>query len=188
MKTAIIIHGMPKKESHYNPEFPSGSNAHWLPWLQRQLIVKDILTQTPEMPVPYNPDYKAWKEMFEHFSLNENTILVGHSCGGGFILRYLSEENVRVGKVVLVAPWIDIEKSLDTGMFDFTLDVNVVSKTNGLTLFESTDDDEEVQKSIEVIKSQLKELKTVTFENYGHFCLLDMKTEQFPELLEECTK
>lgn len=177
---------MPKKESYYNPEFPSSSNAHWLPWLQRQLIVRDILAQTPEMPVPYNPEYKAWKEMFERFTLNEETILVGHSCGGGMILRYLSEENVKVGKVVLVAPWIDIEKSLNTGMFDFKLDENLVSKTQGVTLFESTDDDEEVQNSIGVIKSQLKELKTVTFENYGHFCLSDMKKEKFPELLEKC--
>jgi hypothetical protein len=88
--------------------------------------------------------------------------------------------------VVLVAPWIDIEKSLNTGMFDFKLDENLVSKTQGVTLFESTDDDEEVQNSIGVIKSQLKELKTVTFENYGHFCLSDMKKEKFPELLEKC--
>jgi predicted alpha/beta hydrolase family esterase len=188
MKTAIIIHGMPGKESHYNPEFPSGSNAHWLPWLQRQLIVKDILAQTPEMPVPYNPEYKAWKEMFERFTLNEETILVGHSCGGGMILRYLSEENVKVGKVVLVAPWIDLENLLDTGMFDFEINSNVVLKTKGITLFSSTDDDLVVKQSIDKIIKDVKDIKVVEFQNYGHFCLNDMKTEEFPELLEECLK
>ena len=90
MKTAIIIHGMPyKDEEYYNPKRPASSNCHWLPWIQKQLLLKDILAQTPEMPVPYEPEYIAWKEIFERFPLNEETILVGHSCGAGFIVRYL---------------------------------------------------------------------------------------------------
>lgn len=191
MKTAIIIHGMPDKEEYYNEdkylntERSSPSNCHWLPWLQRQLLLKDIVAQTPEMPIPYNPDYNLWKEIFERFYINEETILVGHSCGGGFIIRYLSENNIKVGKVVLVAPWIDINKILDTGMFDFEIDENIVSKTKGITIFSSTDDVEEVQKSIEVVKEKIKGIKVLNFENYGHFCLSDMKTEKFPELLEE---
>lgn len=188
MKTAIIIHGMPKKESYYNPAFPSPSNAHWSPWLQKKMILNKILAQTPEMPVPYNPVYEDWKKLFERFDINEHTILVGYSCGGGFLLRYLSEENIQVGKVVLVAPWIDTEKELDTGMFDFTLDANLVSKTKGVTIFESTNDDEVIQKSIEKIKNEVLNIHVVTFQNYGHFLLDDMKTNSFPELLEECLK
>ncbi len=188
MKTAIIISGMPSKESHYNPEFPANSNAHWAPWLQRQLVLKDILAQTPEMPIPYNPVYEDWKRVLEYFPINENTILVGHSCGGGLILRYLSENNVKVGKVVLVAPWIDTEKELTTGMFDFELDSDLVSKTNGITLFSSTDDMDVVQQSIKEIVKKVKDINVVEFQNYGHFCINDMKTEKFPELLEECLK
>ena len=164
----------------------SESNCHWLPWLQKQLIINGVLAQTPEMPAPYNPTYPEWKEMLERFDLNEDTILMGHSCGGGFILRYLSEENVKVGKVILVAPWIDSENFLNTGMFDFTFDEHVVSKTKGVTIFESTNDDEEIKKSIQIILDKVPDVNIKTFVDYGHFCFRNMKTREFPELLQEC--
>jgi predicted alpha/beta hydrolase family esterase len=185
MKTAIIIHGMPSREDYYNPTSPSPSHFSWLPWIQKQFLLKDVVAQTPEMPVPYHPEYSAWKEMFERFSLDEDTILIGHSCGGGFIVRYLSENDVNVGKVVLVAPWIDPDNFLKNGMFDFSIDPNLVSKTKGVTIFSSTNDDEEVQKSIEMLKNEVKNLKVVEFKNMGHFCFEDMKTIEFPELIKE---
>lgn len=185
MKTAIIIHGLPSKEEYYDANRPASSNCHWLPWIQKQLLLKDIVAQTPEMPVPYNPSYQAWKEMLERFPLNEETILIGHSCGGGFIVKYLSENNIKVGKVVLVAPWLDLEKSLATGMFDFKIDENLVEKTHGLSVFSSTNDQASVQKSVEVIKDKIKNIKLVEFKDAGHFCYKDLGTEVFPELLKE---
>ncbi|MCX6755079.1 MAG: alpha/beta hydrolase [Candidatus Nomurabacteria bacterium] len=184
MKTAVIIHGLPEKEEFYSLTRPASSNCHWLPWIQKQLLLKDILAQTPEMPVAYNPEYNAWKEMLERFPLDEETILIGHSCGGGFIVRYLSENNVKVGKVVLVAPWIDPDKFLKTGMFDFNIDENIVSKTKGVTIFSSTDDMQEVQDSIKTLKEKIKGIKVVEFEKKGHFSYSDIGLE-FPELLTE---
>ncbi len=186
MKTAIIIHGMSDSREEYlmmieakTPEY-----WHWLLWLQKELTIKTIPAQVPLMPEAYNPEYNAWKEMFERFPLNEDTILIGHSCGGGFVVRYLSENNVKVGKVVLVAPWIDPEKFLKTGMFDFNIDENIVSKTKGITIFSSTNDMQEVQDSIKILKEKIKDLKVVEFENKGHFCYEDIGLE-FPELFNE---
>ncbi len=85
MKYAIIIHGMPDKENYFDSKADSQSNCHWLPWLQQQLNINGILSQTPEMPEPYNPDYEKWRGVLEQFKINEDTILVGHSCGAGFI-------------------------------------------------------------------------------------------------------
>lgn len=185
MKTAIIIHGMPGKEEYYDVNRPASSNCHWLPWIQKQLLLKDIVAQSLEMPVPYNPEYEAWKDMFERMPINEETILIGHSCGGGFIVRYLSENEVKVAKVVLVAPWIDPESILDTGMFDFLINENIVSKTRGITMFSSTNDDVQVQKSVKMIEGIVKDIKVIEFKDAGHFCYGDMGTEVFPELLEE---
>lgn len=86
MKTAIIIHGMPPKEEYFNAEYPSSSNKHWIPWIQKQLILNGILAQTPEMPEPYDPDYTKWYSVFEQFTIDGDTQLIGHSCGGGFLL------------------------------------------------------------------------------------------------------
>lgn len=185
MKNAIIIHGMPYKEEYDDPHIPASSERHWLPWLREELKLRGIAAVTPEMPIPYNPEYQAWKNVFEQYPLSEETILVGHSCGAGFIIRYLSENNVKVGKVVLVAPWLDPEKSLDTGMFDFTIDTDLLSKVARLVIFSSTDDMEEVQESVAILKAKIPAIQVVEFKDYGHFCVEDMGTEAFPELLEE---
>jgi predicted alpha/beta hydrolase family esterase len=173
------------ENEHRDHRNKAASNCHWLPWIQRQLILKDILAQTPEMPVPYAPDYEAWKKVFEYFPLDENTTLIGHSCGAGFIVRYLSEHTVKVGKVVLVAPWIDPTHSLPSKMFEFHIDENLVSKTKAVTIFSSTNDMAEVQESVRILAENVKDIQIREFPNMGHFCFEDMHTEEFPELLEE---
>ncbi len=185
MKTAIIIHGMPSKENYFNPQSPAQSNKHWLPWLQRQLILNDILAQTPEMPEAYRPDYEKWRSMFERFPVDEETTLIGHSAGGGFLLRWLSENKVHVGKVALVAPWINPKSEYPApGFFDFTLDPDVVSRTAGMMMFVSNDDEGEVLATVENIKKEIKGVQVQEFTGRGHFTMGDMKTEEFPELAQ----
>ncbi len=185
MKTAIIIHGSYEgfEEEYFDPNISSPSNNHWFPWIQKQLLLKGILAQTPEMPEPYKPDYEKWKWMFEQFEINEETILVGHSCGAGFLVRWLSENNIKVNKVVLVAPWIDPEKKSGK-FFKFDIDPNLVLKTAGLIVMYSTDDNSTVIESVNTLKSNLKGAVFQEFTGKRHFTLRSMKTEKFPELLE----
>ena len=179
---------MPSKEGYYNSKGDSESNSHWLPWLQHELLIKDILTQTPEMPSPFEPDYNLWKSVLDQFILNEDTILIGHSCGAGFILRYLSENNIKVGKIFLIAPWIDPTHKEAPKMFEFEIDSNLQSKTGEITVFLSNDDDNQIIDSVNIIKSKLNMTKILEFSSKGHFCLKDMNTREFPELLEEILK
>jgi predicted alpha/beta hydrolase family esterase len=185
MKTAIILHGMPDKENYYKPSGDSESNCHWLPWIQHELIIRDILAQTPEMPFPFEPSYELWKNVFKQFILNEDTILIGHSCGAAFILRYLSENNVKVGKVILVAPWIDPDQNEAPQMCNFEIDSSLQDRTSGVTIFISNDDGKHVLESADIIKFQLSNAKVISFEDKGHFCLKHMRTREFPELLNE---
>lgn len=182
MKTAIILHGMPSKEEYFDPTSPAPSNAHWLPWIQRELLLKGILAQTPEMPEPYQPVYEKWRAVFEQFKVDEETLLIGHSCGAGFLVRWLSENNIKVSKVVLVAPWLDPAHELSTGFFDFEIDPKLVEKTNGVTLFVSSDDDPVILESVEKLKTEAANITLQEFTHHGHFCLSDMKTTSFPEL------
>ncbi len=184
MKTAIILHGMPSKEEYFKPGRPSQSNSHWLPWLQHHLILRSILTQTPEMPEPYKPDYEKWCSLFEQFEINQDTSLVGHSCGGGFLIRYLSENKTNVGKVALVAPWINPDDGRpEKGFFNFEIDPDIVNRTKGIKLFFSTDDDKEELNTAELLKNRVKNLEVQEFNDRGHFTLGEMKTVEFPELL-----
>jgi predicted alpha/beta hydrolase family esterase len=186
MKRAIILHGRPGRDEYLVDNYPSPSNSHWLPWLQRELLRKGILAQAPEALNPYKPTYEAWRQAIEYFKPDEETILVGHSCGGGMIVQWLSKNpQARVGKVVLVAPWIDLEKE-DWPAFDFEIDQHLSSRTAGLTIFHSTDDVEEIQTSVEELKAKLRDFKYVEFENMGHFTHRKLPDDTFPELLEEC--
>jgi len=186
MKNAIILHGKPEKEEYYSDEYPSASNSHWLPWLQKQLLMRDIIAHTPEVPRSYVPDYAVWCEEFERFDITAETTLVGHSCGGGFIVRWLSEHSeVSVGKVVLVAPWIDPDRDETTDFFDFTIDPELAKRTKGITIFGSDDDFVSVQKSVQILRDTIKGIRHRQFHHYGHFCSEDLGTQEFPELLAE---
>lgn len=184
MKNAIIIHWMPNKDNFFKSERDSPSNWHWLPWLQKQLLINWILAQTPEMPAPYLPNYDDWKKEFERFDINENTILVWHSCWAGFIIRWLSENNVKVNRVALVAPWLNLDREEDIDFFEFKLNKNLLSKVSKLRIFSSKTDMDIIKNSINFLKSNIPEIDILEFENMWHFCLEDMWTKEFPELLE----
>lgn len=184
MKRAVIIHGYNNRSEYQDINRPAASNDHWIPWVQRQLLLQGVEAQTPEMPGFYEPHYEKWKEMLERFSPDEETLLIGHSCGGGFLVRWLSENSIKVNKVILVAPWLDPEHSIDPEFFNFEIDPNISSKTSGLNIIYSTDDSPEILKSVGILKTKLKDIQVKEFKNKGHFVLSSLKSEKFPELLE----
>lgn len=183
MKRAIIIHGYNEESEFLDATRPAASNDHWIAWLQRQLLLKRIEAQAPEMPGFFKPNYESWKEMLDRFTPDNETMLVGHSCGGGFLVRWLCESNVKVDKVVLVAPWLDPDHVIDPNFFAFDIDPNIVQKTNELIVMYSADDDESILKSVEVLKRSLPGAKFQEFKDKGHFVLGSLGTEKFPELL-----
>jgi predicted alpha/beta hydrolase family esterase len=185
MKNAIIVHGTPDREEYYDGNVPSCSNAHWLPWLQKQLLLLDIPTATPEMPFAFDPQYDIWQREFERFDIGPETILVGHSCGGGFLLRWLCEhQDVRVHTVVLVAPWIDPRQSKRKEFFEFALDRNVTSRAEKFVVFNSDDDMESILESVAIILENVDNIDYREFQDYGHFCSEDLGSDEFHELLE----
>jgi predicted alpha/beta hydrolase family esterase len=189
MKNAIILHGRPSKEEYYKPDRPSMSNSHWIPWLQSQLLKKDIVAATPEVPLSYEPIWELWVKEVERFEIDQDTILVGHSCGGGFWVRYLSDRpELKVGKVVLVAPWIDVEQSDPNNFFNFKIDPEFIKRTKELVIFHSDNDHEEMQTSLKKLQAEIPDLNVRIFHDYGHFTIGSMKTPEFPELLEELLK
>ena len=185
MKTAIILHGMPSKDEYFNPDSEAQSNKHWLPWIQRKLILNGILAQAIELPEPYEPVYDNWSQVFNQFKVDKDTILIGHSCGAGFLVRWLSENKINVGKVALVAPFLDPNKNeVASDFFNFDIDPHFTERTAGTAIFYSSDDDEEILTSVSQIKEKLLNVKTMEFKDKGHFIYESMKGAEFPELAE----
>ncbi len=200
MKNAIIIHGMPDKERYLNSGVLQ-QNSHWLPWLKQELENNSIETNVPEIPKPYEPDYSVWVKSIEQFPINNETILIGHSCGGGFIIRYLTENNISVDKVILVAPWIDPDKYLQSlgceEFFNFDFNGNVANKilnqVNSLYIFYSTDDDEYILQTVEILKQNFgannAKINYHEFTNRGHFTTEPgYNNDTIPEALDICLK
>lgn len=140
----------------------------------------------PEMPNKYNAKYREWEMWFDKISplLTKETILVGHSLGGIFLIKYLAthEMSANVIKTILVSAPFD---STDIGtLADFVLDnINkerVLQNTGELHVFHS-DDDMVVpythsQKYAELFIGTQVHILT----NRGHF-----NREEFPELVDE---
>lgn len=187
MKNAILIPGRPDKEEYYDPDLPTNSNDHWFPWLSKQLMQNDIFTVALEIPKPWQPRYDVWKKELERFDITPETILVGHSCGGGFLVRYLSEnKGLKVDKVVLVAPWMNpdnYEVSDTADFFDFDIDPDFPARTKGVTVFISSDDEPSVVKTVDILQAKLKNIEFKRYEDKGHFVKDSLKSVEFPDLL-----
>lgn len=185
MKNAIILHGLPIKTEYYNPDRASSSNSHWLPWLQKALMINDIKADTPEIYKAYEMEWDVWVKEVERFDIGPGSILVGHSMGGGFWVRYLSEHpEISVDTVVLVAPWVNIDHEEDTDFFNFTVDPTVTDRASKFIIFSSDDDYADVQKSVKYLIETLPGATVKTFHNYGHFTQRNLKDNTFPELLD----
>lgn len=190
MKQVILIHGLPSKEEVIvNDTMPSPSNAHWFPWIQKQLAKEDLLSQSLEMPHSYNPSYIDHSKVLEQMDISNETILVGHSCGGGFLVRYFSEhKELAPKKLILVAPWIDLEgylKELDatSNFFDFEIDSTITTRTEVHCIY-STDDDKDILESVKKIEEKMPHIIMHKFTDKGHFIDSSLGTKEFPELLD----
>lgn len=185
-KNCIIIHGCPHdKEKHSNPKTRT-YDKHWMPWTKKQLTSKGIKTETPLMPAPWQPVYEDFKKEFKKYDVNENTVLIGHSCGCAFLVRWLGETKKKINKLILVAPWKINDKgdNFREKFYTYPIDETIKTRVKQIIMFTADDEDEEGKESLKIFKKALGG-KVIKLKSHGHYCLGDMKTEEFPELIEE---
>ena len=182
----IVIHGCPKNiEKAMSPETRT-YDKHWIPWIKRELIANGIKTETPLMPTPWEPDYERFKKKFAKYNINDNTILIGHSCGCAFLVRWLGETKKRINKLILVAPWKipDKNNKFRKEFYEYTVDKMIKSRVKDIIMFTSDDEEEDGKKSLKIFYDALGG-KVIELKGRGHYTLGDMGTEEFPELLEK---
>lgn len=184
MKKAVILHGMPEKSEYHGNE----SEMHWIPWVKAELEKRGYEVFNPEFPKPYEPVYEDWLDVFHSLPIGSDTLLIGHSCGGGFLIRYLSENDKKVGQVILVAPWLDPKNHLKNNFFVFTIDPYLEKKTEGVTTLISLDDGQDVLTSVDILIRAVKGMDIKQFTEKGHFTEEDMGIREFPELLKIITQ
>ena len=183
-KNCIIIHGCPSKPSDL---IDFETTRHWIPWTKNRLIENGTPTETPGMPMPWQPDYEKFKEEFEKYEVNENTILIGHSCGCAFLVRWLGESKRKILKLILVAPW-KIPKE-DGGFreayYTYPVDETIKNRVGKIIMFTADNEEPDGKKSLNIFRDALGGT-VIELKGRGHYTMNDMKTEEFPELLEVC--
>jgi len=190
VSNVIIFHGKGDDHEYYDHKYASSSNLHWIPWLQNECLINDLPAHTPEVFRVFDAKYEDWKQEFERYPITSETIVVTHSCSGGFLFRYLSEnKTVRLKKWIAVAPWLDplkfMQNTFGFDLFDFERDPNILDRVDEAIIFHSEDDQESIQLSIKEIQETWPDFPIRIFSGYGHFCQEDMGTQEFPELIEE---
>lgn len=182
----FILHGCPSDiEKAMNPETRT-YDKHWIPGTKEKLEAKGYEVVTPLMPNPWYPDYSAFKQEFEKNVVGENDILVGHSCGGAFLVRWLGDSKKKVAKLVLVAPWKipDAGDALREEYYGYEIDKTIPERVGEITMFTSDDEEEDGKESVRIFHEALGG-KLIDLPKHGHYTMGDMGTTEFPELLEE---
>jgi len=192
-KQIVVIHGgdtFESKEQYFkflnnfeiDIERYKTSRDDWKPWL-RQVLGDDYEVIIPIMPNKTNAQYDEWKLWMDKIMpfLNDDVILVGHSMGGSFLAKYLSESKFpkKIKAVFLIAAMFDYD---DDGysLQSFALPENLDLQTDKIFLYHSKDDTVVPYRSLENFKAKFPNATVRTFEDRGH-----CNQETFPELAED---
>lgn len=194
-KQVIVIHGGDSFDTYEkfldslkNWEVTINSflpKSDWKSSLQEELG-DEYEVLSPRMPNKQNARYNEWKIWFERMFpfLADEVVLVGHSMGGLFFAKYLSE-NVfpkKIDALFLVAACHN--NTEDIGDFRTADDLSGVSKQcASIHLFHSKDDRVVAVSEAETYQKVWPEAKLHLFEDRGHF-----NQQDFPELVGEIKK
>ena len=127
----------------------------------------------PRMPNTTNAKYKDWKIYFNAVCkvLGEEVILIGHSLGGIFLAKYLSENKFpkKIEALFLIAaPFTEAGESLGDFKISNNLD-NISNQTENIFILHSEDDPVVPVSDSDYYMRMLPNSKLVLFQDKGHF-------------------
>ena len=140
---------------------------------------------SPEMPNSANAKYSEWKIIFDKLIpfLEDTVVLVGHSLGGIFLAKYLSENKFPkkiLAAYLIAAPYDD--KDSEDSLGDFVLPATLEKfEKQGGRIFIYHSEDDPIVPFVDVGKyaKALPKAEKNVFKTNGHFM-----QKEFPELIE----
>jgi predicted alpha/beta hydrolase family esterase len=193
MKTVIVIGGGETHKSRslyltfledkikYDPK-PKKKEG-WKTNLQKELG-PDYLVCVPKMPNPLNANYEEWDIYFKKVLRAvlpsgplTDVVLVGHSLGGLFLLKWLDEHNlyccgVNARGTVFVATPVVAKGINDEGFGDFVCTddgYTPFSNYGKVHIFQSEDDEIVQTYNGRVLKALFPDAEEHWFKDRGHF-------------------
>lgn len=158
----------------------------WKHALAAELGAQGWEVHMPTMPSKNNAKYAEWKIWFEKVVpyLKNDVVLVGHSLGGIFLAKYLSEEKLPVsvrGTFLVAAPFEHTEPG--ESLADFVLPeslAGLAEQGGSISLYHSEDDDVVPFGELGKYAAALPGATVRSFNDRGHFL-----TPDFPEIMAD---
>ncbi len=156
----------------------------WKSTLQDRLGDDYLVIPLP-MPCTDNARYTEWRIRFGRALplMTPGAILIGHSLGGIFLAKYLSEERLPVtirGTILIAAPFAD---ATGESLGDFVLThplTGLIEQGGTLALFYSEDDPVVPLTELDHYRAVLPAAHVYIYPDRGHF-----HQPEFPELIAE---
>lgn len=177
----IIIHG-----------YGGNSTVAFKPWLKSELEKVGHKVYSPDLPNLHNPNIAEQVDYIlknADFTIDENTVLVGHSLGAVVIYKLLEKIKTKIHKAVLVDPVVtsqfnDTERTAVTKSSDWKFDWGEIKKhcnefvilgDKNLPIIRETD--------LQALKNNLDATLLLVQPEFRHFSHPDDKLSQEPEIL-----
>ena len=165
MKKVVILHG-------YNG-FPLV-----LEWLRDELNKIDYNVLMPKFPKAELCRYGSWKSVLDQYIdfFDEDTIVVAHSMGNSFIIKYLHEKNIKIKLYIGLAGFCDVfsvegKDVLNEALADFPVSNDDIEyfKKNTIYRYSIYSDNDHIV-PFEILENCYKKLDSnpLFIKNIGH--------------------
>ena len=148
---------------------------NWFPWLRKKLEKENCKVFVPHFPTPEGQSLESWMKVLDEYRehINENTIFIGHSLGGVFLLHLLPRLPHKTKAAFLVGTPIGVrsiknyEQDKAFAGFDFNWE-EIKKKSNTFVVFHSNNDPYFALENGEKLAKHLG-VKLSFIPNAGHF-------------------
>jgi predicted alpha/beta hydrolase family esterase len=193
-KQIVVIHGGETFDSYeeylkylleYQIDFAGFFKKGWKQSLGEKLG-EEYQVIAPRMPSAMNAKYIEWKIYFDKLVpfIEEDAICIGHSLGGVFLAKYLSENTVtkKMKAIYLIAaPYGDQEHAYSLADFKITAPLTgLVEQSSAVFLYHSEDDPVVPFSDLGKYAELLPTAHTRVFNDRRHF-----DQEELPELIAD---
>jgi predicted alpha/beta hydrolase family esterase len=167
-------------------------DGNWFPWLKQKLEAGGAKVFVPRFPTPEGQSFNAWLKIAQAALKNcapANTMLVGHSTGGSFVLR-LAELAPKPYKTIFsICPFVralglkDYD-SLNSTFVHHAFDWARIKKNAGKIICFAGDNDPYVPLAYSRQVAEYAGAELIVIEKGGHLNA-ESGYREFPQLLEK---
>lgn len=179
MKKAIILHG-----TLGSPE------GNWFSWLKSELEARHIEVWLSQLPHAEQPSLREWADfVYDNcpFTIDEETLVIGHSSGAILALILAQESDKTIGAAVAVSVFYDnsLQWEPNSRLFDVDFNWPMIANRCHKLLFVHSDDDPYVPLEQAKHVAEQCDSEIVLIPEQGHFNLEKSESyKQFPALVE----